>query len=197
MGKTSTGTALEFVGEARGLTNKRALRLNQPWNLIFLLCLLILKVGHEPMPPTIGTNVLGRKVLYLPSFFTYGECASKAGKPTRAKQKRPTRDTLGSMKPRVRAGLEEGIKQCGQRQQGVRVGTSEQYNCGAAPLPTAAAISPGSRRGDRCLRERPVQDTGSCHPCCSRLCLEWGWWAFLLPSQRSGPVTSFSAFCLL
>lgn len=25
------------------------------------------------MPPTIGTNVLGRKVLYLPSFFTYGE----------------------------------------------------------------------------------------------------------------------------
>lgn len=26
------------------------------------------------MPPTLGTNVLGRKVLYLPSFFTYGEC---------------------------------------------------------------------------------------------------------------------------
>lgn len=35
---------------------------------------MILKVGHEPMPPTLGTNVLGRKVLYLPSFFTYGEC---------------------------------------------------------------------------------------------------------------------------
>nr|XP_023480626.1 mitochondrial carrier homolog 1 isoform X2 [Equus caballus] len=30
-------------------------------------------VGHEPMPPTIGTNVLGRKVLYLPSFFTYAK----------------------------------------------------------------------------------------------------------------------------
>ncbi|OWK13039.1 MTCH1 [Cervus elaphus hippelaphus] len=27
------------------------------------------------MPPTIGTNVLGRKVLYLPSFFTYGRSA--------------------------------------------------------------------------------------------------------------------------
>uniref|UniRef100_A0A5F9CUC9 Mitochondrial carrier homolog 1 n=1 Tax=Oryctolagus cuniculus TaxID=9986 RepID=A0A5F9CUC9_RABIT len=36
-------------------------------------CLLILKVGHEPMPPTLGTNVLGRKVLYLPSFFTYAK----------------------------------------------------------------------------------------------------------------------------
>ncbi|XP_066862223.1 mitochondrial carrier homolog 1 isoform X4 [Kogia breviceps] len=31
------------------------------------------EVGHEPMPPTIGTNVLGRKVLYLPSFFTYAK----------------------------------------------------------------------------------------------------------------------------
>lgn len=41
---------------------------------VTLLSLLILKVGHEPMPPTLGTNVLGRKVLYLPSFFTYGEC---------------------------------------------------------------------------------------------------------------------------
>lgn len=52
------------------------MRLSQQWNLTFLLYLLVLKVGHEPMPPTIGTNVLGRKVLYLPSFFTYGECAS-------------------------------------------------------------------------------------------------------------------------
>uniref|UniRef100_A0A2I2ZMX8 Mitochondrial carrier homolog 1 n=1 Tax=Gorilla gorilla gorilla TaxID=9595 RepID=A0A2I2ZMX8_GORGO len=31
------------------------------------------RVGHEPMPPTLGTNVLGRKVLYLPSFFTYAK----------------------------------------------------------------------------------------------------------------------------
>ncbi|XP_019325880.1 PREDICTED: mitochondrial carrier homolog 1 [Aptenodytes forsteri] len=30
-------------------------------------------VGHEPLPPTVGRNVLGRKVLYLPGFFTYGE----------------------------------------------------------------------------------------------------------------------------
>ncbi|KAJ7424798.1 Mitochondrial carrier 1 [Pitangus sulphuratus] len=28
-------------------------------------------VGHEPLPPTVGRNVLGRKVLYLPGFFTY------------------------------------------------------------------------------------------------------------------------------
>ncbi|XP_064453612.1 mitochondrial carrier homolog 1 isoform X3 [Mirounga angustirostris] len=47
--------------------------LDQQQNLTFLLYLLILKVGHEPMPPTIGTNVLGRKVLYLPSFFTYAK----------------------------------------------------------------------------------------------------------------------------
>uniref|UniRef100_A0A2K6U674 Mitochondrial carrier homolog 1 n=1 Tax=Saimiri boliviensis boliviensis TaxID=39432 RepID=A0A2K6U674_SAIBB len=32
---------------------------------------LLIQVGHEPMPPTLGTNVLGRKVLCLPSFFTY------------------------------------------------------------------------------------------------------------------------------
>uniref|UniRef100_K7F3D8 Mitochondrial carrier homolog 1 n=1 Tax=Pelodiscus sinensis TaxID=13735 RepID=K7F3D8_PELSI len=33
----------------------------------------LLKVGHEPLPPTIGRNVLGRKVLYLPGFFTYAK----------------------------------------------------------------------------------------------------------------------------
>ncbi|XP_058711707.1 mitochondrial carrier homolog 1 isoform X2 [Poecile atricapillus] len=32
---------------------------------------LLVQVGHEPLPPTIGRNVLGRKVLYLPGFFTY------------------------------------------------------------------------------------------------------------------------------
>uniref|UniRef100_A0A8B9SL51 Mitochondrial carrier-like protein 1 n=1 Tax=Anas platyrhynchos TaxID=8839 RepID=A0A8B9SL51_ANAPL len=31
----------------------------------------LLQVGHEPLPPTIGRNVLGKKVLYLPGFFTY------------------------------------------------------------------------------------------------------------------------------
>uniref|UniRef100_G1MUL6 Mitochondrial carrier 1 n=1 Tax=Meleagris gallopavo TaxID=9103 RepID=G1MUL6_MELGA len=31
----------------------------------------VLQVGHEPLPPTVGRNVLGRKVLYLPGFFTY------------------------------------------------------------------------------------------------------------------------------
>lgn len=90
---------------------REALRLNQQWTLTFLFYLLILKVGHEPMPPTIGTNVLGRKVLYLPSFFTYGECASKARKPTPAKKKHQMGDMLGGMAPRVRAGLEEGIEE--------------------------------------------------------------------------------------
>ncbi|XP_053881278.1 LOW QUALITY PROTEIN: mitochondrial carrier homolog 1 [Malaclemys terrapin pileata] len=32
---------------------------------------LLIQVGHEPLPPTIGRNVLGKKVLYLPGFFTY------------------------------------------------------------------------------------------------------------------------------
>ncbi|NWX31614.1 MTCH1 protein, partial [Notiomystis cincta] len=36
-----------------------------------LLTRLLSQVGHEPLPPTIGRNVLGRKVLYLPGFFTY------------------------------------------------------------------------------------------------------------------------------
>uniref|UniRef100_A0A4W3GH65 Uncharacterized protein n=1 Tax=Callorhinchus milii TaxID=7868 RepID=A0A4W3GH65_CALMI len=28
-------------------------------------------VGHEPLPPIMGTNLFGHKVLYLPGFFTY------------------------------------------------------------------------------------------------------------------------------
>ncbi|XP_068015580.1 mitochondrial carrier homolog 1 isoform X1 [Melanerpes formicivorus] len=32
---------------------------------------LLVQVGHEPLPPIVGRNVLGRKVLYLPGFFTY------------------------------------------------------------------------------------------------------------------------------
>ena len=31
------------------------------------------KVGHEPLHPTVGTTMFGRRVLYLPGFFTYGE----------------------------------------------------------------------------------------------------------------------------
>ncbi|NXM91061.1 MTCH1 protein, partial [Oenanthe oenanthe] len=36
-----------------------------------LITRFLSQVGHEPLPPTIGRNVLGRKVLYLPGFFTY------------------------------------------------------------------------------------------------------------------------------
>lgn len=143
------------------------------------------------MPPTIGTNVLGRKVLYLPSFFTYGECASKAGETTLAEKKHQTGSrpcwpwgTLGSMAPRVRAGMEEGIEECGQRQQ---VSGWEQVNDTAVvqllfpqPLPSAQAAG----GADRCAREGPVQDTGPCHPCCSRFVWNGvGIRAFCLPSS--------------
>lgn len=73
------------------------------------------------MPPTIGTNVLGRKVLYLPSFFTYGECAFQAGGPAPTKKVRHTSqgeqaqlapgNTQDSAAPRLRTGREEGIKE--------------------------------------------------------------------------------------
>uniref|UniRef100_A0A1A8BTM2 Mitochondrial carrier 1 n=1 Tax=Nothobranchius kadleci TaxID=1051664 RepID=A0A1A8BTM2_NOTKA len=32
---------------------------------------LLIQVGHEPLPPTVGTTMFGRRVLYLPGFFTY------------------------------------------------------------------------------------------------------------------------------
>ncbi|KAG5835556.1 hypothetical protein ANANG_G00245270 [Anguilla anguilla] len=32
---------------------------------------LLIQVGHEPLPPTVGTTMFGRKVLYLPGFFSY------------------------------------------------------------------------------------------------------------------------------
>ncbi|KAM9343774.1 mitochondrial carrier homolog 1-like isoform 2-T2 [Pholidichthys leucotaenia] len=32
---------------------------------------LLIQVGHEPLPPTVGTTLFGRKVLYLPGFFSY------------------------------------------------------------------------------------------------------------------------------
>ncbi|XP_038020838.1 uncharacterized protein [Anas platyrhynchos] len=40
---------------------------------------LLVQVGHEPLPPTIGRNVLGKKVLYLPGFFTYEQQPSCLG----------------------------------------------------------------------------------------------------------------------
>ncbi|XP_044068791.1 mitochondrial carrier homolog 1-like isoform X4 [Siniperca chuatsi] len=32
-----------------------------------------LLVGHEPLPPTVGTTMFGRRVLYLPGFFSYAQ----------------------------------------------------------------------------------------------------------------------------
>ncbi|XP_063064367.1 mitochondrial carrier homolog 1-like [Engraulis encrasicolus] len=34
---------------------------------------LLIQVGHEPLPPTVGTTMFGRKVLYLPGFFSYAQ----------------------------------------------------------------------------------------------------------------------------
>ncbi|KAG8002954.1 Mitochondrial carrier-like protein 1 [Nibea albiflora] len=32
---------------------------------------LLIQVGHEPLPPSVGTTMFGRRVLYLPGFFSY------------------------------------------------------------------------------------------------------------------------------
>nr|XP_020444534.1 mitochondrial carrier homolog 1-like [Monopterus albus] len=34
---------------------------------------LLIQVGHEPLPPTVGTTMFGRKVLYLPGFLSYAQ----------------------------------------------------------------------------------------------------------------------------
>ncbi|XP_008316794.1 mitochondrial carrier homolog 1 isoform X2 [Cynoglossus semilaevis] len=34
---------------------------------------LLIQVGHEPLPPSVGTTMFGRKVLYLPGFFSYAQ----------------------------------------------------------------------------------------------------------------------------
>ncbi|XP_062397854.1 mitochondrial carrier homolog 1-like [Sardina pilchardus] len=34
---------------------------------------LLIQVGHEPLSPTVGTTMFGRKVLYLPGFFSYAQ----------------------------------------------------------------------------------------------------------------------------
>ncbi|KAM9751475.1 mitochondrial carrier homolog 1-like [Menidia menidia] len=32
---------------------------------------LLIQVGHEPLPPAVGSTMFGRRVLYLPGFFSY------------------------------------------------------------------------------------------------------------------------------
>ncbi|XP_005942792.1 mitochondrial carrier homolog 1 isoform X3 [Haplochromis burtoni] len=34
---------------------------------------LLIQVGHEPLPPTVGTTMFGRRVLYLPGFLSYAQ----------------------------------------------------------------------------------------------------------------------------
>lgn len=52
--------------------------INIPCSCFTLMSLLACRcccfqVGHEPLPPTVGTTMFGRRVLYLPGFFSYGE----------------------------------------------------------------------------------------------------------------------------
>uniref|UniRef100_A0A8C4KCL6 Mitochondrial carrier 1 n=1 Tax=Dromaius novaehollandiae TaxID=8790 RepID=A0A8C4KCL6_DRONO len=61
-GETTQGGEGLFVALGAGLA-----ALSHP----LLYVKLLVQVGHEPLPPTVGRNVLGRKVLYLPGFFTY------------------------------------------------------------------------------------------------------------------------------
>lgn len=149
------------------------MRLNVP------LFLFILKVGHEPMPPTLGTNVLGRKVLYLPSFFTYGECASRAGKPTPT-EKRPqvgSRTSWPWGTHRAARHAESSWHRGGDlsmSREGMVSGWEQvnhtafvQLLCRYCQLP--AQTVGGDRH--RCLRE----DTGPCYFCCPGLCLEQAW----------------------
>ncbi|XP_015274942.1 PREDICTED: mitochondrial carrier homolog 1 [Gekko japonicus] len=56
------GADVLFVALSAGFTS-----LSHP----LLYVKLLVQVGHEPLPPTLGRNLLGRKVLYLPGFFTY------------------------------------------------------------------------------------------------------------------------------
>uniref|UniRef100_A0A8C0G0K9 Mitochondrial carrier 2 n=1 Tax=Chelonoidis abingdonii TaxID=106734 RepID=A0A8C0G0K9_CHEAB len=37
------------------------------------VCLFILKVGYEPLPPTLGRNLFGRQVYQLPGLFAYAK----------------------------------------------------------------------------------------------------------------------------
>ncbi|XP_069544676.1 mitochondrial carrier homolog 1-like isoform X2 [Brachyistius frenatus] len=34
---------------------------------------LLIQVGHEPLPPAVGSTMFGRRVLYLPGFFSYAQ----------------------------------------------------------------------------------------------------------------------------
>lgn len=101
---------------------------------------------------------------------------------------------LGSMAPRVRAGMEDRIAECGQRQQGVTVGAGEQYGFGAAPLLIVASQQEGQTGARGRGQSRTLVSVIPTTPGCSwNVCLG----EILLPSEQSGPVTSLSAFQLL
>lgn len=124
-----------------------------------------LKVGHEPMPPTVGTNVLGRKVLYLPSFFTYGECAAQAGKPmpTKRKHQMGSRSSWPWGTPwtarRPESELAWRRRSWSVAREAPEFGgrAAEHHSSGPAPLPQAG-------EGRQVLGGGAGQDTDPCHP---------------------------------
>uniref|UniRef100_A0A3B3ZJH1 Uncharacterized protein n=1 Tax=Periophthalmus magnuspinnatus TaxID=409849 RepID=A0A3B3ZJH1_9GOBI len=61
------------VLSAAVLLGAGATAIQHPVIYIKLVNLFVLQVGHEPLPPTWGTTLFGRKVLYLPGLFSYGE----------------------------------------------------------------------------------------------------------------------------
>lgn len=137
------------------------------------------------MPPTVGTNVLGRKVLYLPSFFTYGESASQAERPHG--QKRSVSWGAGPASPGEHAG-QRGT-QCPTGPAGRRGSKGDQRQWGLRgpeQVNKTALIQ---------LCRLRFPDAGPCHPCRPKLCLEAG--VRGVCSEQSGPVTSVSAFLFL
>uniref|UniRef100_A0A452TYD5 Mitochondrial carrier 1 n=1 Tax=Ursus maritimus TaxID=29073 RepID=A0A452TYD5_URSMA len=107
-GDNAPTTEALFVALGAGVT-----ALSHP----LLYVILLIQVGHEPMPPTIGTNVLGRKVLYLPSFFTYAKyiVMKKVFPPDEIEQVSNKDDMKTSLKKVVKETSYEMMMQCVSR----------------------------------------------------------------------------------
>lgn len=89
-------------------------------------------------------------------------------------------DTLGSMAPRVRAGTEEGIAECGQRQQ---VSGWEHVNiqlwCSSSH---SRCHQPRQQEGQTDVEGGASPGHWALSPLLLQVCLEWGWYTCLLPS---------------
>ncbi|KAI3357459.1 hypothetical protein L3Q82_015504 [Scortum barcoo] len=63
------------VWDLHGATAQRGGSISDQTSLMsWCFCLIcVLQVGHEPLPPAVGTTMFGRRVLYLPGFFSYAQ----------------------------------------------------------------------------------------------------------------------------